>query len=782
MDFIQLVTQNLLWFLIALAVLLAFNCNVLLAVWRYLFCPATLVTKAFVRNASRSDDSALPWFMLLGVRIWGWPYRWLGSKRRPRNQWIESKLASANNVFRKGGLYQGEVYVPVPIDLGALSGQGANPDMSDRQQVSKLFTGEGKTRLVIWTEGGLGKSSLAAQIALWAMSPDPEERLVPDRPILPVVLDKTVGDQLLEEIVGKLEGLVGVDELADDFVKILLRTKSIMLIIEDFSEWPAERRELIRPDATAFAANLLVVTSRSDEDLASAQNRTTIRPLPIDAGSLKGFLAHCLEATGQGGLLQGTKVRKAVDKFIEVLRDRNVPPQIVRVFAKQLAANRIGDDGELLISFTGLTEQYLKHVNEKCREDEEPDDSLVYQDCKSIAWRCLRDSLELSKVPLTDVLAEMSSVESPFSAEDRFRYLERELKLVERCDLDNNVMLRNAVVAEFLAALFLIKSREQSDEAWSVFQKQARDDRPEAAPFIRAVVRCCREAGEPDRKMLADLEGLGATAIRELPRYAGNYRVISGWQEPLTELPNRLKYRVCELRHRSISAKRARGKFYDLAGMPERTREQIVHRVRRHCSVLSQLENAPNVHHFVDYVEEPDGALWVIEEWIDGQPLSELVEGEPGLDLSEGVRIMREVSLGLQALHEQDFYMRSLDPESVFVESDGTVLLTNFELTKAVGSSISVSTDVSFDGLPYTAPQLRGGERDGHVTGDVYSWGAVFTFVVTRKHWDDTRAHFILAAVTKSELPPKLIECIKACVSPSEKDRPRSMEQVLECF
>ncbi len=784
MDFIQPVIQNLLWFLIAVLVLLVVTWTILDAFRQYLFCPATLVETAFKRNEPQSDDSAPPNFLSLALRLWGWPYRWLANKRRPRNRWIESKLAKANEVFRGSKFFQeGEVYVPVPIVIGAHRGQRAEQEMSDLEQIRKRVTGEGKTRLVIWNEGGLGKSSLAAQIALWAMAPDPGERLVPDRPILPVVLDKSISGDLLEEIVGKLEGLVETDGIAHDFVKTLLRTNSILLVIEDFSEWPAERRELIKPDDRTFAANLLVVTSRSDEDLASTQNRTTIKPQPIDVGSLKGFLADYFGATGQGGLLQRTKVRKAVDEFIEVLRNRDVPPQIVKVFADQLAgANRIGDDGELPTSFTKLMEEYLERINRNRLKGIEPEHSLVYQDCKIIAWRCLRDSLQLSKVPLIDVLAEMTSIRSSISPEDRFDYLEEELKLVERRDLNNNVMLRNPMVAEFLAALFLIKSREQSDEAWSVFLKQARDDRPEAAPFIRAVLRCCREAGDPDPEVFADLEGLGASAAQELPRFAGRYRVVSGWQQPLTELPNGLKYRVCELRHRNISAKRARGKYYDLAGMPAKTREQIVHRVRRHSTVLSELENAPNVHQFVDYLEEPVGALWVIEEWIDGQPLSKVVPGEPGLDLSESVRIMREVSLGLQALHEQDFYMRSLDPESVFVESDGTVLLTNFELTKAVGSSISVSTDVSFDGLSYTAPQLRGGERDGHVTGDVYSWGAVFTFVVTGKHWDDTRAHFILSAVSKSELPPELIECIKACVSPSEKDRPQSMEHVLDCF
>lgn len=92
---------------------------------------------------------------------------------------------------------------------------------------------------------------------------------------------------------------------------------------------------------------------------------------------------------------------------------------------------------------------------------------------------------------------------------------------------------------------------------------------------------------------------------------------------------------------------------------------------------------------------------------------------------------MEEVAHGLQSLHTYDFFMRSLDPQSVFVESNGTVLLTNFELTKAVGNSISVSSNSTFEGLAYTSPNC-GSKSDGQAVDDIYSFLAQCLF---RNHW-----------------------------------------------
>lgn len=206
---------------------------------------------------------------------------------------------------------------------------------------------------------------------------------------------------------------------------------------------------------------------------------------------------------------------------------------------------------------------------------------------------------------LDKVLKHLDGSKTALSPAERFQYLERELSLVETRDLDENVALRSPMLAEYLAALFLVNSTRVSDDAWKNFLKRARKEPVRSEPFVRAVAHCCLRVPDVDSNLLSDLRGLGALSAKGPPHLAGRYQVTSGWEVPLTVLPNGMKYRVCELRHVNISAKRARGKYYDLGGMTEKSRLLISERVRRHSSVLSRLENTRNVHQFVDYLEEP---------------------------------------------------------------------------------------------------------------------------------------------------------------------------------
>ncbi|MEZ5941089.1 MAG: protein kinase [Planctomycetaceae bacterium] len=649
--------------------------------------------------------------------------------------------------------------------------------MAVREEVQKLFHDDSKVRVVIWGEGGTGKSALAVQIAQWAMGSSPSDRLIGERPILPIVLDRFVGMDLLAAIVGKLEALVELDGIPPDFAELLLRNKSILLIVEDFSEWSEDRRQLIKPDASDFPSNLLVVTSRWNEDLNSTLSLRTIQPQLVDADTIERFLTTYFAILGFPELLQQDDVREQVDVFSAVLREQGAAPQIIRLFADKLVEWHQGHDNVPTASFIGLVKQHLIYLNRN-RTENEPDHSVVYQDCQLIAWLCFAERLTPSAVPLSQVILQMEQVAAPQSPRERFRYLESELQLISKDDLEEEVTFRNWVLAEYLAAVHLLNRRRTNSEEWQSFLERPGN----VESFSRVLAHCCFDGRYANQQVIDELHRAGILSTGQPPQAVGRYRVVSGWDGPLIKLANGLQYRVCELQHVNIPAKRARGKFYDLNGLPTEARSRVVQRVKRHANVLAQLEDVPNVHQFVDYLEEKGNALWVIEEWIDGRPLSEFVRTQKSRSVPDCLLIMKDVALGLRALHERQFYMRTLDPDSIYVESGGTVLLTNFELTKAVGNSISVSTGSALEGLAYTAPQLRGGERDGYQVGDVYSWGAVFTFVLTGTPWDDTNAASRLAELRKFDFSPKLKKCIESCVSPTEKDRPQSMADVLACF
>ncbi len=120
----------------------------------------------------------------------------------------------------------------------------------------------------LYGEGGSGKTSLACQIASWAMSDIPEERLCKHQ-MLPILLEEEFnfkvaeGKQVfLEAIRGALRDLIDAeDALSEELLEQLLRKRRLLVIVDRFSEMSEATRNLIHPESPDFPVNALVVTS-----------------------------------------------------------------------------------------------------------------------------------------------------------------------------------------------------------------------------------------------------------------------------------------------------------------------------------------------------------------------------------------------------------------------------------------------------------------------------------------------------------------------------------------
>jgi hypothetical protein len=85
--------------------------------------------------------------------------------------------------------------------------------------------------MLIRGEGGLGKTTLACQLALWSMADDPQERLILDRQAIPVLIEPGQDFNVLKdvgvfrrEILGRLQRLLGEVNIPEELVKDLLAT------------------------------------------------------------------------------------------------------------------------------------------------------------------------------------------------------------------------------------------------------------------------------------------------------------------------------------------------------------------------------------------------------------------------------------------------------------------------------------------------------------------------------------------------------------------------------
>ncbi|MER7481433.1 serine/threonine-protein kinase [Streptomyces sp. NPDC126510] len=84
----------------------------------------------------------------------------------------------------------------------------------------------------------------------------------------------------------------------------------------------------------------------------------------------------------------------------------------------------------------------------------------------------------------------------------------------------------------------------------------------------------------------------------------------------------------------------------------------------------------------VDAVEEA-GALWTVNEWIDGTPLGELLSEQGTFNYVRAARIGLELLDVLDAAHAEGITHGELSPGQVFVREDHSVVVTGFGLAGA---------------------------------------------------------------------------------------------------
>ncbi len=164
-----------------------------------------------------------------------------------------------------------------------------------------------------------------------------------------------------------------------------------------------------------------------------------------------------------------------------------------------------------------------------------------------------------------------------------------------------------------------------------------------------------------------------------------------------------------------------------------------VARFNREASNASRITH-PNVCAIYDFGETPDGLIYLAMEFIEGEPLTDLLEREGALPVPRAVGIFTQVAEALQAAHDLGIVHRDLKPDNVMLarRRDGAdmVKVVDFGIAKAVGGDES-GQKVTKTGLVLGTPefmspeQLSGDTLDGR--SDLYSLALVLYRMLTGK-------------------------------------------------
>lgn len=105
---------------------------------------------------------------------------------------------------------------------------------------------------------------------------------------------------------------------------------------------------------------------------------------------------------------------------------------------------------------------------------------------------------------------------------------------------------------------------------------------------------------------------------------------------------------------------------------------------------------------------------FVAMEYVEGQTLLEWIHDHPQPDLAQVRRIVRQVSIGLLAMHRREMVHRDLRPHNILIDGSGTVKIIDFGSTQVAGIdelAPKPEEDSAYAGtMQYSAPELYLGE------------------------------------------------------------------------
>lgn len=447
-----------------------------------------------LNNTLSALDFALPSW-LGGVKL---PLRYVTLvgffHYRPRvlDAWVAQYISVAREQFHhKQTVQQRDIHISLPVTLDKRNLAELKPENLRATFARNLCS------LVIWGEGGSGKTSLACLLAKWAMSPLPSERLATDHLMLPILIEQDLepqgksGEQaLLRAIRDQLRALINEpDPPPEELLSQLVKRRRVLLIIDSFSEMSNITRADMLAGVADIPVNCLIITSRSDEQLNTP--KSAIKPLRITSNKLASFMESYLSELGQRNLFDDEEFFDVCRRLSAIVADREITPLLMRLYADQVIRTKTGITNENLPS--NIPELMLSYLNDINRRGAPRtfDDRTVHETAGIIAWECLKNAFRPMPANLTDVQTALGGDER---ATALLNDLENRLKLVQTVGVSRD-RIRFSVdpLAEYLAGLHLIRQFGADEASWRDFLLQAgqQEDVSAIKGFLLAVRDGC---------------------------------------------------------------------------------------------------------------------------------------------------------------------------------------------------------------------------------------------------------------------------------------------------
>ncbi len=194
----------------------------------------------------------------------------------------------------------------------------------------------------------------------------------------------------------------------------------------------------------------------------------------------------------------------------------------------------------------------------------------------------------------------------------------------------------------------------------------------------------------------------------------------------------------------------------------------------------------PNIVNVYDVGEEGENH-YIVMELVDGITLKKYIEKKARLSVKEAVSIAIQVSMGIEAAHNNHIIHRDIKPQNIIISKEGKVKVTDFGIAKAATSNTITSNVMG--SVHYTSPeQARGGYSDEK--SDIYSLGVtMFEMLTGRVPFNGETTVAIAIKHIQEEFPsprefvPEIPVCVEQivfkCCQKSPDRRYQSMSELI---